>query len=72
MAESLTHARATGCPLELLDDLRRTYTRGHTGIVESALRANANGPPFHLALLDIQCEFAEMKDFPVAHRFRRI
>ena len=52
IAESLTHARAAGCPLELLDDLRRCCdTRGRTGIVEFALRANANGPPFHLALL---------------------
>ena len=52
MAESLTHARAAGAPLDLLDDLRRTYdTRGRAGIVEFALRANANGPPMQLALL---------------------
>jgi tetratricopeptide (TPR) repeat protein len=52
MAESLTHAKAAGCPLELLDELRRIYnTRGRAGVVEFALRANANGPPFHLALL---------------------
>jgi tetratricopeptide (TPR) repeat protein len=52
MAESLTHARLAGCPLELLDDLRRSYdTRGRTGVVEFALRANANGPPVQLALL---------------------
>jgi DNA-binding winged helix-turn-helix (wHTH) protein/tetratricopeptide (TPR) repeat protein len=52
MAESLTHARAAGCPLELLDNLRRVYdTRGRAGIVEFALRANANGPPMQLALL---------------------
>ena len=30
------------------------------------------GDALQPALLDIQCEFAEMKDFPVAHRFRRI
>jgi DNA-binding winged helix-turn-helix (wHTH) protein/Tfp pilus assembly protein PilF len=52
MEESLTHARDAGCPSELLDDMRRIYdTRGRAGIVEFALRANANGPPFHLALL---------------------
>ena len=52
MAESLTHARAAGAPLDLLDDLRRIYdTRGRAGIVEFALRANANGPPMQLALL---------------------
>ena len=52
MAESLTHARVAGAPLDLLDDLRRSYdTRGRAGIVEFALRANANGPPMQLALL---------------------
>jgi DNA-binding winged helix-turn-helix (wHTH) protein/tetratricopeptide (TPR) repeat protein len=52
MAESLTHARAAGCPLELLDELQRSYdTRGRAGVVEFALRANANGPPVQLALL---------------------
>jgi DNA-binding winged helix-turn-helix (wHTH) protein len=52
MAESLTHARLAGCPLEVLDDLRRRYdTRGRAGVVEFALRANANGPPVQLALL---------------------
>ena len=52
IAESLAHARAAGCPREQLDDLRRIYdTRGRAGIVAFALRANANGPPFHLALL---------------------
>lgn len=52
MAESLTHARLAGCPPELLDDLRRSYdTRGRAGVVEFALRANANGPPVQLALL---------------------
>ena len=52
MAESLTHARAAGCAQELVDDLRRSYdTRGRAGVVEFALRANPNGPPFHLALL---------------------
>ncbi|HUE87629.1 MAG TPA: hypothetical protein VMO26_16265 [Vicinamibacterales bacterium] len=25
IAESLMHARAAGCPMELLDDLRRSY-----------------------------------------------
>jgi DNA-binding winged helix-turn-helix (wHTH) protein/tetratricopeptide (TPR) repeat protein len=52
MEESLTHARDAGSPVEVVDDLRRIYaTRGRAGIVEFALRANANGPPFHLALL---------------------
>ena len=52
MAESLTHARAAGCPLELLDELRQSYDRrGRAGVVEFALRANANGPPVQLALL---------------------
>jgi DNA-binding winged helix-turn-helix (wHTH) protein/Tfp pilus assembly protein PilF len=52
MVESLTHARLAGCPLELLDDLRRSYdTRGRAGVIEFALRANANGPPMQLALL---------------------
>jgi hypothetical protein len=36
----------------VLDDLRRRYdTRGRAGVVEFALRANANGPPVQLALL---------------------
>jgi DNA-binding winged helix-turn-helix (wHTH) protein/tetratricopeptide (TPR) repeat protein len=52
MVESITHARAAGCPLDLLDDLRRSYdTRGRAGVVEFALRVNANGPPMQLALL---------------------
>ena len=52
MAESLTHARAAGAPLDLLDDLQRIYdTRGRAGIVEFALRANANAPRMQLALL---------------------
>jgi DNA-binding winged helix-turn-helix (wHTH) protein/tetratricopeptide (TPR) repeat protein len=52
MAESLTHARAAGAPLEMLDDLRRIFdTRGRAGIVEFALRANANGPAMQLAVL---------------------
>jgi len=52
MAESLAHARAAGCPVELLDDLRRSYdARGRAGVVEFALRVNANGPPVQLALL---------------------
>jgi tetratricopeptide (TPR) repeat protein len=52
MAESLTHARAAGCPPDLLDDLQHMYdTRGLEGAVEFALRVNANSPPFHLALL---------------------
>lgn len=52
MAESLTHARVAGCPVELLEDLRRAYdARGRTGVVEFALRVNANGPPVQLALL---------------------
>lgn len=52
MEESLTHARLAGCPSELVDDLRRSYdTRGRTGVVEFALRANTNGPPVQLAFL---------------------
>ena len=52
MVESLMHARAAGAPPELVDDVRRVYdTRGRPGIVEFALGANANGPPFQLALL---------------------
>jgi DNA-binding winged helix-turn-helix (wHTH) protein/tetratricopeptide (TPR) repeat protein len=52
MAESLTHARAAGAPVELLDNLQRIYdTLGRAGIVAYALRANANGPPMQLALL---------------------
>jgi DNA-binding winged helix-turn-helix (wHTH) protein/tetratricopeptide (TPR) repeat protein len=52
MAESLTHATAAGAPLEMVDELRRTYdTGGRAGIVEFALRVNASGPPFQLALL---------------------
>ena len=51
-AESLTHARAAGCPVELLDELRRSYdTAGRAGVVQFALRANANGPAVQLALL---------------------
>ena len=52
MAESLTHARAAGCPPDVLEDLRRAYgTFGRAGVVEFALRVNAKGPSFHLALL---------------------
>ena len=52
MAVSLTHARAAGAPLDLLDDLQRIYhTRGRAGIVEFALCANANAPRMQLALL---------------------
>ena len=51
-AELLAHARAAGCPVELLDDLRRSYdARGRAGVVEFALRVNAHGPPVQLALL---------------------
>ena len=52
MAESLTHARAAGCPRELLDELQSSYdTGGRAGVVAFALRANANGPPVQLAVL---------------------
>ena len=52
MTESLAHARRAGCPQELLDEARRCYdTRGRAGVVELALRLNANGPPLQLALL---------------------
>jgi tetratricopeptide (TPR) repeat protein len=72
-AESLTHARAAGCPPDLLDDLRRIYdTRGRAGIVEYALRANANGPPLQLALLHGEAgnldEAFRHLDAAIAHR----
>lgn len=73
MAESLTHARAAGCPMDLLDNLRRIYdTRGRAGVLEFALRTNANGPPFHLALLhgdagDLDAAFRHL-DAAIAHR----
>jgi DNA-binding winged helix-turn-helix (wHTH) protein len=52
IAESLAHARAAGCPPELLDELRSSYdTRGRAGVVEFALRVNAHGPSVQLALL---------------------
>ena len=52
MAESLAHASAAGCTRDVLEDLRRIYEiRGRAGIVEYALRVNANGPPVQLALL---------------------
>ena len=52
MAELLTHARAAGCPPDLLHDLQHVSdTRGRAGVVEFALRVNAKGPPFQLALL---------------------
>lgn len=52
MAESLTHATAAGAPQELLADLRRAFdTRGRAGVVDIALRVNADGPPLPLALL---------------------
>ena len=52
MAESLSHGRAAGCPPDLLHELEHVYdTRGRAGVMEFALRVNANGPPFQLALL---------------------
>jgi tetratricopeptide (TPR) repeat protein len=52
MAESLTHARAAGCPEPLLDELRRAYdTGGRAGVVAFALRAKPKGPPQQQALL---------------------
>jgi DNA-binding winged helix-turn-helix (wHTH) protein/tetratricopeptide (TPR) repeat protein len=52
MAESLAHARAAGCPPELLEDLQRGYdARGRAGVVQFALRVNVNAPPLQLALL---------------------
>jgi DNA-binding winged helix-turn-helix (wHTH) protein/tetratricopeptide (TPR) repeat protein len=52
MTEALAHARAAGTPLEVVDHLRLIYdTRGRAGIVEVALRANADLPALHLALL---------------------
>jgi DNA-binding winged helix-turn-helix (wHTH) protein/tetratricopeptide (TPR) repeat protein len=64
MTESLTHARDAGAPPEVLEDLRHIYaTRGRAGIVEYALRANANGPAMLLALL-----FAEAGNLDEAFR----
>jgi DNA-binding winged helix-turn-helix (wHTH) protein/tetratricopeptide (TPR) repeat protein len=73
MAESLTHARAAGAPLEMVDELRRTYdTGGRAGIVEFALRVNASGPPFQLALLHGEAghldEAFRHLDAAIAHR----
>lgn len=52
MAASLAHARAAGCPRELLGELQRSYdTRGRAGVVTFALRVNSNGPPVQLSLL---------------------
>ena len=52
MEESLAHAAAAGAPPALLDDLRRIYgDRGRPGIVEYAIRLNANGPAMQLAVL---------------------
>jgi DNA-binding winged helix-turn-helix (wHTH) protein/tetratricopeptide (TPR) repeat protein len=52
VAESLAHAKAAGTPADLLEDIRRVYEAGgRAGIVEFALRVNANGPPMQLALL---------------------
>lgn len=73
MAESLTHARAAGCTPDLLDDLRRIYdARGRAGIVEYALRANANLPPVQLALLHGEAgspdEAFRHLDAAIAHR----
>ena len=40
------------CPPDLLHDLQHVSdTRGRAGVVEFALRVNAKGPPFQLALL---------------------
>ena len=52
MIEVLTHARLAGAPQTLIDDLRRIYDSRHrAGILEYAIRANAQGPPMQLALL---------------------
>ena len=52
MAELLAHARAAGAPPALVDELRQIYdTRDRAGIVDFAIRVNANGPPLQLALL---------------------
>ncbi len=52
MTESLVHARAAGAPMPLIEELERTYKKGgRAGIVQYALRINANGPPMQLALL---------------------
>lgn len=52
MSEVLTHARLAGAPQTLIDDLRRIYDSRHrAGILEYAIRANAQGPPMQLALL---------------------
>lgn len=52
MTEVLTHARLAGAPQDVLVDLRRIYdSRQRAGILEYAIRANAQGPPMQLALL---------------------
>jgi DNA-binding winged helix-turn-helix (wHTH) protein/tetratricopeptide (TPR) repeat protein len=52
MREVLTHARLAGAPQDVIVELRRIYdTRQRAGILEYAIRANAQGPPMQLALL---------------------
>src|SRR5262245_21307050 len=52
MAESLAHAAAACAPAALIEELRATYASGgRRAVLELALRLNANGPAFQLALL---------------------
>ena len=52
MDESLAHAQAAGVPAASLDELRQIYAAGgRRGVVDYALRHNANGPSIHLALM---------------------
>ncbi len=52
MSEVLTHGRLAGAPQRLIDELGRIYESRHrAGILEYAIRANAEGPPMQLALL---------------------
>jgi DNA-binding winged helix-turn-helix (wHTH) protein len=73
LAESLAHARAAGAPVDLIDDLRQAYaSAGRPGIVQYALRINANGPPVQLALLwgeagNLDEAFRQL-DAAIAHR----
>jgi DNA-binding winged helix-turn-helix (wHTH) protein len=52
IAESLVHARASGAPASLIEELKSHYDKGgRPAVVHYALRLNANGPPMQLALL---------------------
>ena len=62
MEESLTHARAAGASDALVNELRDVYaSHGRPGVVQYAIRANAGGPPVHLALM-----YAELGELDAA------